>query len=107
MPRFSQFARAKGRFFYWHAAIACLAILSLNTYLVSRFHLPLSGTATVQSNSAKVQHMDHDASRWVPPIWSLLAPLSPALMRPPMREKHGYLPPQVHRLCDRSPPEFM
>lgn len=107
MPKFSQFAMAKRCFVSWHEMLVCLAILCLHAHLVSRFHLPLSGTAVIQAQTAKVQHMDQDAYRWVPPPRSLFNPLSPALAPPPVKQEQGYLSPQIRCLCDRSPPACM
>jgi hypothetical protein len=104
MPGFSQFAGAKRPLVSWQGALICLAILCLNAHLARRFHLPLSGTATVQSNSAKVQHMDSDAHRWIPPVRtapvSLVRVLTPLLLT----EVRSYQSLSVPCLYDRPPP---
>ena len=107
MQGFCQFARARGRLFSWQGALICLAILCLDAHLARRFHVPLSGTVTVQSNSAKVQHIDQDASRWVPPVRASSFRLSPVLTLPPVVDARGYLSLQIKRLYDRSPPALL
>jgi len=107
MPKFSQFARAKRRFFSWQGVLVCLAILCLDSHLASRFRLPLSTTATLQSNSAKVQHMDRDAHRWMPPIFTLSVPTSTVPTPLPEAHERGYLSAQVRCLYARSPPVFL
>jgi len=104
MPRFSRFARAKLRLVSWQGALICLAILCLNAHLARRFHLPLSGTATVQSNSAKVQHMDSDAHRWIPPVRTASVSLVPVLIPLPLTELRSYQSLSVPCLYDRPPP---
>ena len=106
MPRFSQFVRAKRPLVSWQGALICLAILCLNAHLARRFHLPLSGTATVQSNSAKVQHMDRDAHRWIPPTWSASFQFVPTLSPALPAQGSNYLSLSVSFLYDRPPPVF-
>ena len=104
MPIFGQLATAKRRPFPWRSWLVCLAILALDVHLASRFNLPLPGTATVQTNSAKVQHMDQDAYRWAPPVVSLSAFLAPAPLPPVVADERGFTSPHVHCLYDRPPP---
>lgn len=107
MPKFSQFAMAKRCFVSWHGMLVCLAILCLNAHLVSRFHLPFSGTTVIQAQTAKVQHMDQDAYRWLPPLRNLSIALSPVLVGWPQTDESVCQLVPVQRLCDRSPPAFM
>jgi len=106
MPKSGQLAGAKRRSFPWRSWLVCLAILCLDAHLAHRFHLPLSGTAAVQANSAKVQHMDRDGYRWLPPALSLSFLMVPLLTPPPVAPEAGYVPPWAHCLYDRPPPAF-
>ncbi len=107
MPSFGQLATAKRRPLPWRSWLVCFAILSLGAYLAGRFSLPLSGLATVQSNSPKVQHMDQDAYGWAPPVVQVSVPLAPALGPPPIADESGHLAPPVHCLYDRPPPALV
>jgi hypothetical protein len=104
MPIFGELATGKRRSFPWRSWLVCLAILALDVHLANRFHLPLCGAATVQANSAKVQHIDRDAYRWAPPVVTLSVPLLPAPAPPVVADERGYLSPHVHCLYDRPPP---
>ena len=104
MPTFGQPATTGRRPFPWRRWLVCLAILALNAHLANRFHLPLDGSATVQTNTAKVQHMDQDAYRWAPPVVSLSVLLLPAPATPVLADERGYLPPHIPCLYDRPPP---
>jgi hypothetical protein len=101
-----QSATAKRRFLSWQGMLICLAILSLDAHLANRFQLPLGGAATVQANSPKVQHMDQDAYRWVPPPVHFSAPLRPVPGPPLVTEKRSYSSPSIPCLYDRPPPEL-
>ena len=107
MPVFGQFATAKRRPFPWRRWLVCFAVLTLGAHLAGRFSLPLSGPATVQSNSPHVQHMDQDAYGWAPPVVNVSVPLSPALAPPPIADEKGHLSPPVHCLYDRPPPALV
>jgi len=104
MPISGQSANAVRRLSSWQGVLVCLAILSLNVHLANRFQLPFDGTATVQPNSPKVQHMDRDASRWVPPSICFSFPLQRIPDPPIVTEEATYSSPQVHCLYDRPPP---
>jgi len=104
MPGFSQFAGAKRSLASWQGALICLAILCLNAHLANRFHLPLSGSTTVQSNAAKVQHMDRDAHRWMPPAPAASITLVAFPTTLLLTEVRSYQSLIVPCLCDRPPP---
>jgi len=106
MPKFGQLAITARRFFPWRGLLVCLAVICLDAHLANRFHLPLSGNAVVQANSAKVQHMDRDGFRWLPPRLSLSPLFVPLRLPPPLTPEAGYMPPRVHSLYDRPPPAF-
>jgi len=107
MPICGQLATAKRRPLLWRRWLVCFAILSLGVHLAGRYNLPLSGHATVQSNSPSVQHMDQDAYGWTPPVVSVSVPLVPAFASPPIADERGHLSPRVHCLYDRPPPALV
>jgi len=107
MPIFGQIATAKRRPFPWRRWLVCFAVLTLGAHLAGRFSLPLSGPATVQSNSPHVQHMDQDAYGWAPPVVNVSVPWAPALAPPPSADEKGHLSPPAHCLYDRPPPALV
>jgi hypothetical protein len=106
MSILGQSASAVRRLFSWQGVLVCLAILSLDIHLAKRFQLPLNGTATIQSDSPKIQHMDRDAFRWVPPSISFSIPLQPIPDPLIVTEETRYSSTHVHWLYDRPPPEL-
>jgi len=105
MPIIGQLAAAKRHPLLWRRWLVCFAILSLGAHLAGRFNLPLSGQATVQSNSPYVQHMNQDAHGWAPPpVIRVSVPLVPSLAPPPVAGEKGHPSPPVHCLYDRPPP---
>jgi len=104
MPEFCEFGTARRRFVSWQGLLVCLAILCLDAHLAHRFHLLLSGTTVVQARPAKVQHMDRDAYRWVPPVRRFSFSLSPVLEATHETEALAYLSLRVRSLYGRSPP---
>jgi hypothetical protein len=107
MRKSGQLAALKRRSFPWRSWLVCLAILCVDAHLASRFHLPLSGAAVVQSNSAKVQHMDQDGYRWLPPALSLSFLFVPILVSPPAAAESDYTPPRIDCLYNRPPPAVL
>ncbi|HZU44705.1 MAG TPA: hypothetical protein VE994_18650 [Terriglobales bacterium] len=62
------------------AIVVCMAMLALVTSLASRtVHLPNSDVTSFQSNalSAKIQHRNTNAARWMPTVPAVLLAWSP------------------------------
>jgi hypothetical protein len=91
-------------FFKTPSWLVCLAILSLGIHLADRFDLPLSGTATIQSNTPRTQHLDQDGYQWLPPATNAVVRLAwvPAPQVTPQEKCQQSL--HVRWLFDRPPP---
>ena len=92
----------------WRVCVMALAICGLTVSLATRtFRLTFPQTPTAQSSSAQAmrQHLDRDASTWVPPVPILTTLQAPAFY-PPVAPAGPPLPSVLfdQSLSNRPPP---